>query len=114
MPYVSVQTSVELPEAKRISLLGELTKTLVTHLRKPEEYVMAAIEPRQRMFFGGSGTPTAFVTVKSIGLPDSLTPLTAALCKLLADEAGVAADRVYVTFEDIKAAHWGHNGATFG
>jgi phenylpyruvate tautomerase len=115
VPYLSIQTNVELPEAKRDALLKAASRLLAEQLGKPEEYVMAAIGPESQMILAGSSAPTAFLSVKSIGLPDgNLKPLSAALCKLLMAHAGIPADRIYIEFMDVKAKYWGYDGGTFG
>ena len=115
MPYLSLQTNVELPDGKRDALLAGASRLLAEQLGKPEQYVMVDIGPKQQMIFAGSGAPTAFLSLKSIGLPDvKLKPLSAALCKLLHDHAGIPADRVYIEFVDAKAKYWGFDGGTFG
>jgi phenylpyruvate tautomerase len=115
MPYLSIQTNVELPEAKRDGLLKAASRLLAEQLGKPEDYVMTGIEPALRMTFAGSGAPTAFLSLKSIGLPDAkLKPLSAALCTLLHEHAGIPGDRVYIEFVDARAKYWGFDGGTFG
>lgn len=115
MPYLSIQTNVELPGIKQDALLKAASRVIAEQLGKPEQYVMAGIGGKSQMIFAGSGTPTAFLSLKSIGLPDAkLTPLSAALCKLLDEHAGIAADRVYIEFTDVRAKYWGFDGGTFG
>ena len=115
MPYLLIQTNVELPDAKRDALLKAASRSLAEQLGKPEAYVMAGIEPALDMIFAASADPTAFLTLKSIGLPDAkLKPLSAALCKLLNEHAGIAPNRVYIEFVDAKAKYWGFDTGTFG
>jgi phenylpyruvate tautomerase len=106
---------LELPEAKRDALLKAASRLIADQLGKPEQYVMAGIEPKLQMIFSGSSEPTAFLSLRSIGLPEAkLKTLSMALCKLLNDQAGIPADRVYIAFEDVRAKHWGFYGGTFG
>ncbi|HVV70433.1 MAG TPA: phenylpyruvate tautomerase MIF-related protein, partial [Verrucomicrobiae bacterium] len=100
---------------KQSVLLKAASKLLSEQLGKPEDYVMAAIEPPAQMIFAGSIAPTAFLSVKSIGLPDAkLKPLSAALCSLLKEHAGIVQDRVYIEFNNAQGKNWGFDGDTFG
>jgi phenylpyruvate tautomerase len=115
MPYLLIQTSAELTGPKQEALLKAASALLARELGKPEQYVMTAAQPGLAMTFAGSPDPAAFLSLKSIGLPDSkLKPLSTALCKLIEDHAAVAPDRVYIEFTDAKGKYWGHDGDTFG
>jgi phenylpyruvate tautomerase PptA (4-oxalocrotonate tautomerase family) len=53
--------------------------------------------------------------VKSIGYPASgVSPLAAALCRLVENHFTIPGDRIYIVFVDVKAAMWGQGGETFG
>ena len=115
MPYLLIQTNVELPDAKRDALLKAASRLLAEQLGKPEEYVMAGIEPKLEMIFAGSGAPAAFLSLKSIGLPEGkLKPLSASLCKLLSEHMQISSDRVYIEFVNASAKYWGYDSGTFG
>ena len=115
MPYLLIQTNVELPGAKAEALLKAASRLLAEQLGKPEDYVMAGIAPVSRMIFAGTGEPTAFLSLKSIGLPEGkLKPLSASLCNLLSEHMQISSDRVYIEFVNASAKYWGYDGGTFG
>jgi phenylpyruvate tautomerase PptA (4-oxalocrotonate tautomerase family) len=76
---------------------------------------MTCLIPGLAMTFGGTTAPAAFVAVKNIGkmTPDATAALSRALCDRLARALRVAADRIYIHFEDAVDYLWGWNGETF-
>ena len=112
MPLINVRTS--LPQIEQSdALLKALSAELARQTGKPERYVMALLENAVPMTFAGSSEPCAYVEIKSIG---ALKPpaMTEAFCSLIKQHTGIAGDRIYVAFEDVKASQWGWNGNTFG
>ena len=114
MPYLKIQTNeIITPELER-KLLREASTLVSSELGKPEKYVMVNIEPTRPMLFAGTDAPTAYLELKSIGLPESNTKaLSAALCKLINDCIGISADRIYIEFADAPRSMWGWNSTTF-
>lgn len=114
MPFLKLQTNVEIaPETQR-ELLENLSRETAGQLGKPERYVMVAVEPACAMLFAGSDAPLAYLELKSIGLPENLTPtLSEALCKQVSDTLDIAADRIYIEFANAPRQMWGWNGGTF-
>ena len=80
---------------------------------KSENYVMTMIQSDSLMTFAGSDEPCCFIKLKSIG---SLNPslMSKSLCKLIASETNIKANRIYIEFTDVKASHWGFDSSTFG
>ncbi|HFD92244.1 MAG TPA: hypothetical protein ENJ22_03050 [Gammaproteobacteria bacterium] len=114
MPFLKVQTNVEIPPDTQKTLLETLSRETASQLGKPERYVMVVLEPGQTMCFAGSDAPLAYLELKSIGLPEALTPtLSEALCRQVGETLGIAADRIYIEFSDAPRAMWGWNGGTF-
>lgn len=114
MPYLLIKTNVTLGAEVGQALLRQASPRLAQALGKPERYVMVALEHSCPMLFGGSDTPVAYLELKSIGLPkDRTAELSALLTRMLQEELGIAADRVYIEFADATGPLWGWNGATF-
>ena len=114
MPYLKIQTNSEIAADAQQQLLKRVSKTVAERLGKPERYVMTALEQRVPMTFAGDNAPTAYLELKSIGLPADQTPdLSQALCSVIHEELGIALDRVYIEFSDAPRAMWGWNGGTF-
>jgi len=115
MPLMQIKTNVILPEKQCEALLAPLSKLLAEQTHKPEAYCLVACE-RAAMLFGGKPGPAAFVDVRGIGglNRDMNTKLAAALAVALKQALGVPPDRLYITFTEVAATHWGWNGELFG
>jgi len=114
MPYLRIETNVELDQERTDTLMAEASKAIADRLGKPERYVMVEVVAGARLMFDGNCDPAAYVELKSIGLPESQTqPLSRFLCEFLQDQLKIAPDRVYIEFIDIPRKYWGWNGSTF-
>jgi len=117
MPLLNVYTSAEPPGPERAdALLKDLSATLARSLGKPEAYVMTSLVPRARMSFGGTFAPACYAELKNIGRfsADETSRLSAELTRKLSEGLGVAADRIYIEFQNAEPHLWGHDGGTFG
>jgi phenylpyruvate tautomerase PptA (4-oxalocrotonate tautomerase family) len=114
MPYVRIQSNVDIDAGRRRQLLQAVSSLAANELGKPERYVMVAMDPVMPMMFAGTDEPLAYLELKSIGLPESSTAnLSDALCNLIHSEMGIARDRIYIEFADAPRKMWGWNGGTF-
>lgn len=112
MPFIKVETNVHVDEAAVVN--KGLSTLAADMLGKPESYVMAVLEPGKNLVFGGSNDPAAYVTLDSIGLPESKTSdFSAIICAFLEDTLEVPADRIYIAFGDIQRNLFGWDGKTF-
>ena len=68
------------------------------------------------IIMSGKEDDAAFVDVRSIGGLGGDAPrlLSAKICSALNDSLGVARNRIYLNFADVKATNWGWSGSTFG
>ncbi|MCD6339500.1 MAG: hypothetical protein J7M29_09010 [Verrucomicrobia bacterium] len=95
-------------------LLAELTDQVAGLLGKPKQFVQIVAETGLPMFFAGTGEPTAFVELRTLGLPpDRISPLTEALCRFLHERVGTPPDRIFINYFDMPRTHWGWNNRTF-
>ena len=114
MPFLRIQTNRTLPEADARSLSSHASKLVAEHLLKPERYVMTSVESYPAMHFAGSDEPLAYLELKSIGLPESITAgVSEALCQLVSSETGTDTARIYIEFTDAPRKMWGWNNGTF-
>jgi phenylpyruvate tautomerase PptA (4-oxalocrotonate tautomerase family) len=114
MPYLKIQTNLPLTKKAERAILRNASSLVATELGKPESFVMIALEPDTTMLFAGSDEPVAFLELKSIGLPAGKTKrLSQALCELIEGHLGIARDRVYVKFIDVRRGMWGWKGDVF-
>jgi len=115
MPYLAVATSSEISAEAQAQFLQEASKVVAAGTGKPEQYVMVKLEVGQPMLLAGTNAPTAFLELKSIGFPaGGQSALASALCGLVTRHFAIPGDRVYIVFQDVQAAMWGHDGQTFG
>lgn len=114
MPLLKLQTNSVMDADKQNALASKASQHVAGMLGKPERYVMVSIEHNPAMLFGGSDDPLAYLELKSIGLPESKTAeLSQGLAKLLGEELGLPAERIYIEFADAPRSMWGWNGGTF-
>lgn len=114
MPFVKIQSNVEIDNISRQALLQAISKLAATELSKPERYVMVAMDATAPMLFAGSSEPTCYLELKSIGLSEpQTTALASSLCQEIEKQLGVHKDRVYIEFADAPRKKWGWNGGTF-
>ena len=114
MPFLRIQTSKTLPETDASTLATRASALVAEQLGKPERYVMTSVESNTSMTFAGTDEPLAFLELKSIGLPESITvDVSEALCQLVTSETGIPADRIYIEFTDAPRKMWGWNNGTF-
>lgn len=114
MPFLKIQTNRPLPEADAKALAAKSSAVVAEQLGKPERYVMTSVETNPAMQFAGSDEPLAYLELKSIGLPESITAaVSQALCKLVSGETGISPDRIYIEFADAPRKMWGWDGGTF-
>ena len=97
MPYLKIQTNQNLPVDSARQLAKQASTLVATLLGKPESYVMTSVENNPAMTFAGTDEPLAFLELKSIGLPESITADTSrALCELVSAETAVETTRIYI------------------
>lgn len=116
MPLIKVQTSVPKPNSEQVkTLLSNLSSQLAQHLGKPESYVMTCLETDLPMTFGGTGEPTCYLEIKSVGTMSQTQTKTMSqeFCHLISETLGVPANRIYIEFADAPGYLWGWNGSTF-
>ncbi len=114
MPFLKIQTNLPLDAARARSLASRASATVAAQLGKPERYVMVSVEHNPAMQFAGSDAPLAYLELKSIGLPESITAAASrAFCELLTETAGIDPERVYIEFSNAPRQMWGWNNGTF-
>ncbi len=114
MPYLMLQTNIEIPQKEIAPLLKTISETVAKALGKPESYVMVALHDGTPMLFAGNDDPTAYLELKSLGLPDTLTSaLSRTLCGLIEQQLEIDQDRIYIEFSNPADHLWGWNGETF-
>jgi phenylpyruvate tautomerase len=113
MPLAKLQTSV--PVKDKEALLTKLSQAVAVATGKPEAYVMVTLDHGEILMAGKPG-PAAYLDVRGIGgwTPKVNASLSASVCDVLQQMLGIPPERVYITFTDVAATHWGWNRKTFG
>ena len=114
MPFFEIRTNKEMDKGGADALTKKASKFIADTLDKPEGYVMVSVLEARAMTFGGENGLVAFITLKSIGLPEEKCPeLSKKICAFLEEAADIPADRVFIDFLNIKGSMFGWNGQTF-
>ena len=114
MPYLKIQTNQNLPADSAKELAKKASALVASLLGKPESYVMTTVENNPAMTFAGTDEPLAFLELKSIGLPESITAeASRALCELVSAGTAVDSARIYIEFSDAARKMWGWDKRTF-
>jgi len=73
------------------------------------------VEPEVVIVFAGSREASAFVELRSLGLPeDTARLLSEKICDLLEAELAIPSARVFIDFFDFPRPMWEWDGKTFG
>ncbi len=114
MPSALITTNAVLTNELSTTICKEISSLLAQQLNKPEKYVMVSI---QHIFLtmGGTLDTAAFMDIRSIGgLTETANILISKdLCASLAKQLEIAPTRIYLTFSNFNATHFGWNGTTF-
>lgn len=114
MPYLNLRTNQEIKPEVIKEALSTLSTGIANILGKPESYIMISVEKCTPMLFAGTSDACAYVELKSLGLPESKTPLfSKALCELIEKEIGIKKERVYIEFSNPERHMWGWDSKTF-
>jgi phenylpyruvate tautomerase len=114
MPFLRIQTNQPMSDTEAHLLAARASAVVAEQLGKPERYVMISVESNPGMQFAGTDAPLAYLELKSIGLPQSLTTDTSrALCGMMTSAIGIEPDRIYIEFTDAPRKMWGWNNGTF-
>ncbi len=114
MPYLAIQTNIEVEQNTTTDLLSKISSSLAQILNKPEHYVMVALHTGTNMVFAGSDAPLAYLELKSLGLPEEETAaFSHALCTLIGQVLGIEKERIYIEFSSPARHMFGWNGQTF-
>ncbi len=114
MPLLTIETNQSAAGEQRQQLLKAASTLVAELLHKPEQYVMVRYTHNPHMLFAGDTQPLAYLELKSIDLAESTSPeLSAALCKLMETQLGIAKNRTYIEFANAPRHMWGWNAGTF-
>lgn len=112
MPFIDCRTTERLTGAQMDAVKAKLGRAIAV-LHKPESYLMVGFSAETLYFAGRKLENGAYVSVSLFGAASSkdYERMTGEICDILAAEAGIPADRVYVTYHPVS--DWGWNGTNF-
>ena len=114
MPYIKIQTNRTVDGELKEKLLLGVSALASSALKKPERWIMTALEEGVPMTFAGDTAPCAFIECKSVGLPENeVRDLSAGLTGYITEELDILPDRIYIEFKNARGALWGWDGGTF-
>lgn len=113
MPFINTKYSGEITPEQEMNIKTALGEA-VSVIGKTESWLMVGFEPNCSLYFRGEkAEKIAFVDVSIYGSASrsAFEQLTAVICKILGDNLGVPADKVYVKYTPTE--NWGWNGGNF-
>lgn len=113
MPFIDCKITKKLTDEQKENLKSRLGKA-ITNMHKTESYLMVGICDGYNLYFGGKKLSAgAFVDIRAFGQvsPSDCDKMTAAVCTILSEAAGVQPAQTYVTYEGYS--NWGWNGSNF-
>ncbi|WP_027178819.1 phenylpyruvate tautomerase MIF-related protein [Maridesulfovibrio bastinii] len=114
MPFCRIETNLNITDDSKENLASTVSEIVATALAKPEARVMVLVADKMTMSFGATATPTALVTLGSIGLSkEQRCDLSEKICSLLDINYGISGKRVYIDFRDLERSNVGWDGSTF-
>lgn len=114
MPLLRVTTNQPITDDKQQDVVAQLSASVAEMLGKPENYVMVIVQHNPLMSFAGSSDPTAYIELKSLGLPeDRTTDFSASICQHVDYLLNIPPDRTYIEFSSPARHFWGWNSDTF-
>ncbi|MCG7982711.1 MAG: phenylpyruvate tautomerase MIF-related protein [Candidatus Thiodiazotropha lotti] len=114
MPLLRITTNRAVDDEQLKEVLKIASATVAEMLGKPERYVMIDFVHNPHMIFSGNSANTAYLELKSIGLPGDRTgDFSKLLCLLMQQQLHIPEDRVYIEFSSAERHLWGWDSATF-
>lgn len=113
MPCLTVQTNVA--DANFTDdLVKQLSAKVAQATGKPEQYVVVHVSAGQKLFFGGSNEPAAYMELVSIGLQTSQTAsISNQIMTFFEEKFHVNPSRIYIKFTQSTGNMFGWNKGTF-
>lgn len=113
MPCLTVQTNVAEANISE-DFLKQLSAKVAQATGKPEQYVVVHVSGGQKLFFGGSNEPAAYMELASIGLQASQTAnISNQIMSFFEEKLHVKSNRIYIKFTSSQGNMFGWNKGTF-
>ena len=110
MPYLHITSNADQTAEEQQLCLAASSKVLAETLGKSTQYLMTAWT-KAEMSLGESATPTAFVEIRGLRLPDDACELLSPkICETILSTAEIQPERIFINVQDIAPKNWGWNG----
>ncbi|KAK7035809.1 Tautomerase/MIF superfamily [Favolaschia claudopus] len=113
MPILELVVNIEVPDHPEISL--ELTRLGAKLLNRPETGFATYISTNKTLTFAGTSEPAYLLTAIVIERLDTQANIrySSAFAEFLESKLGLANDRGYIIFQDVRSDHVGLQGTTY-
>jgi len=114
MPFINAKTNLSLNTEIQSVLKTRLADAMSASFPgKTENWLMIQFESASSMYFAGTDAPCMMVHMDIFGSQSDAAydKMTAAVCRIISEECGIPADRIYVKYSEVE--HWGWNGVNF-
>jgi hypothetical protein len=113
MPCIAIKTNKEINKETEIFIKKKLAEAIKLIPGKSETWLMCLMEDNCKLWFSGSDSDAAYIEISIFGkapnaVYDSITP---AIMKIMYDELGIPADRIYIKYSETP--YWGWNNKNF-
>ena len=114
MPYMKLETNVDISEAKAETLLKELSAAMAEATGKPESVVQVGLAGGVSMIMAGTTEPAVHMEAEGFGFRgEHARAMWEQACAIVVRELGVPGRRIYLAFTAFKGAMWGVDGRTY-
>ncbi len=114
MPFIRIETNIDLEERKKSASLAAVSNIVSKATGKSVDYIMARWAPKAPMTMGAEDVPTVYAEVKSVGLTADQAAAISPLTELLTETLGVDKHNVYIEFACGTPDMWGLGGGMLG
>ena len=115
MPYINIEIAKSIEEEAKKNIVTKSGEILREEADKPEEYLMIKINRESEMCFGSEKKECAYIDLRVLGKLSDIQKnnITEKMSRVIAEEAKIDEENIYITFTEISSENWGHNGKTF-
>lgn len=115
MPTFILYSNSAINDHQNENIRKDAVEILSQELGKSKEFIVTLIHDSVAIEFGQSGTPCAYVEVKSVGTlsPEQTTAMSDRMCNAMQRILSIPPDRIYIEFQESPRHLWGWNGKTF-
>ncbi len=108
MPLLTIKTTQKLSAIQAGHIIRHASTAVSEMLNKDEQQVMIIIQQDQKMLFGGSDHPCAFLELTTLDLDESQTAdYSRKLCYLVNRQLAISPARIYIEYTSAKRHLWG-------